>query len=207
MTQRNQFAHATQRWISPGAVLVPGHTVASDQRAYGGTAATRAVEPFAGWLRGYQRFAYLRGALLGLILLAGLGGIVRAWRGGGIRRLTGWGGPGLLPWLASLVLLLVPVMTADYSERYALIAVPTACLAAALAFARSPQGEAGGTGRAQLRPAGDHAAGTWASRLDRVRAAAPDGESHLRQAAPCRPQPRSRRRGRPASGGRGQPVF
>ena len=32
---------------------------------YGGATSTRAVEPFAGWMRGYQRFAYLPGALLG----------------------------------------------------------------------------------------------------------------------------------------------
>jgi hypothetical protein len=102
---------------------------------------TRAVEPFAGWMRGYQRFAYLPGALLGVLLLAGLGGIVRSWRGGGFRRLDGWGGPGLFPWAASVTLLVVPVMTADFSERYALIAMPAICLAAALAFApRDPGG-------------------------------------------------------------------
>jgi hypothetical protein len=136
MTRRYEFAYATQHWIAPGYVLVPGHTVASDQVAYGGATSTRAVEPFAGWLRAYQRVAYLRGALLALVLLTGLGGIARAWRGGR-RDQLGRGGPGLLPWLASVSLLLVPVMTADYSERYVLIAVPSACLAAGLAFARA----------------------------------------------------------------------
>jgi hypothetical protein len=136
MTRRYEFAHATRHWISPGAVVVGRHTVASDQRAYGGATTTRAVPPFAGWLAGYQQAVYLRGTLLGVILLTGLGGIAGAWRDGGIRRRAGWGGPGLLPWASSLALLLVPVMTADYSQRYTLIAVPVACLAAALAFAR-----------------------------------------------------------------------
>jgi len=135
MTRRYQFAHATRHWISPGSVVVGSHTVASDERAYGGATTTLAVQPFAGWLSAYQRVVYLPGTLLGLVLLTGLGGIVRAWRGGGIRRLAGWGGPGLLPWASSLALLLVPVMTADYSQRYTLIAVPVAALAAALAFA------------------------------------------------------------------------
>jgi len=135
MAQRYEFASATTHWISPGYVLAPGRTVASDQLRYGGVTSTRAAEPFAGWLRGYQRFAYLPGALLGALLLAGLGGIARSWRGGGFRRLDGWGGPGLFPWTASVTLLVVPVMTADFSERYALIAMPVICLAAALAFA------------------------------------------------------------------------
>jgi hypothetical protein len=143
MTRRYEFAYATTPWISPGYVLVTGHTVASDRLAYGGAGtATRAVAPFAGWLRGYQRFAYLRGTLLGAVLLTGLARIARAaWTGrrcGGVRADLaaggdGWGGAGLFPWLASVTLLLVPVMTADYSQRYALIAVPTACLAGGLA--------------------------------------------------------------------------
>lgn len=136
-TRRYEFAYATQHWIAPGYVIVPGHTVASDQLAYGGVTSTRAVAPFAGWMRAYQRVAYLRGTLLALVLLTGLGGIARAWRGTR-RDEVGRGGPGLFPWLASVALLLVPVMTADYSERYVLIATPVACLAAGLAFARVP---------------------------------------------------------------------
>jgi len=136
MTHRYEFAFATSHWISPDYVLGGGHTVAFNQLRYGGVTSTRAVEPYAGWMRGYQRFAYLRGTALGILLLIGLGGIVRSWRGGGIRRLDDWGGPVLYPWLTSVGLLLVPVMTADYSERYVLISVPVVCLTAGLAFAR-----------------------------------------------------------------------
>jgi hypothetical protein len=155
MAHRYEFAYATTHWISPGYLLAPGRTVASDQLRYGGVTSTRAVEPFAGWMRGYQRFAYLPGALLGALLLVGLGGIVRSWRGGGFRRLDGWGGPGLFPWAASVTLLVVPVVTADFSERYALIAMPVICLAAALAFApRDP----GGSARQAAAPAPDELA-------------------------------------------------
>ncbi len=143
MTRRYEFAYATEHWIAPGDVLVPGHTVASDELAYGGAASTRAVAPFSGWLVAYQRLARLPGTLLAVILLIGLGGIARARRGGR-RALAGRGGPGLLPWLASVILLLMPVMTADYSERYVLIAVPAACLAAGLAFARATPAEPAG---------------------------------------------------------------
>jgi hypothetical protein len=146
MANRYQFAFATTHWISPGYVLSHGRTIrtiASDQLKYGGVTSTRAVEPFAGWIRGYQRFVYLRGTLVGVVLLIGFGGIVRSWRGGGFRRLDGWGGPGLFPWVTAVILLVVPVMTADFAQRYALIAMPVVCLAAGLAFARpaldSPQ--------------------------------------------------------------------
>jgi len=161
MAQRYEFAYATRHWISPHYVLGKGRTVASDQLKYGGVTSTRAVEPFAGWLRGYQRFAYLPGVLLGALLLIGLGGIARSWRGGGFRRLDGWGGPGLFPWAASVTLLLVPVMTADFSERYALIALPVTCLAAGLAFARRDPGrprEQATAAAAEAVPSGSPAA-------------------------------------------------
>jgi hypothetical protein len=59
----------------------------------------------------------------------------------------------VLPWLASVALLLVPVMTADYSERYALIAVPTACLAGGLAFVPRRRAHAPGPVAADARTA------------------------------------------------------
>jgi hypothetical protein len=72
------------------------------------------------------------------VLAIGLGGIARRCRGTWRRDGGEWGGPGLFPWLAAATVLAAPVLTADYSERYVLIAVPLACLAAGLAFARPP---------------------------------------------------------------------
>lgn len=88
----------------------------------------RAVQPFASFLAGYQRVVYLPGALLGLILLAGLAGVLRRWRE--------WGGAGLLPWAVAVMLLVLPVATSGFSYRYELAVVPAACLAGGLAFAR-----------------------------------------------------------------------
>jgi hypothetical protein len=88
----------------------------------------RAVQPFARFLGLYQRVVYLRGTLLGLILLAGLAGVAARWRR--------WGGLVLLPWAVAVVLLVLPVATSGFSYRYVLAVVPAACLAAALAFAR-----------------------------------------------------------------------
>ena len=98
-----------------------------------GNPLTQVVAPFANVIRGYQRYVWLPGTGYGLILLAGLGGMVLAWR-----RL---GGEALLPWTISLALIVIPAATATFDYRYVLVAVPFACLAAAMAF--SP-GTAGG---------------------------------------------------------------
>ena len=94
---------------------------------------TQVVSPFANVIRGYQRYVWLPGTVYGLILLVGLGGIVLAWRR--------FGGEALLPWTISLALIVIPAATAEFDYRYVLVAVPFACLAAAIAF--SP-GSAGG---------------------------------------------------------------
>jgi hypothetical protein len=93
----------------------------------------RVVQPWARFLWLYQH-VYVRGPIVAVILLLGLAGVVtslrrRAWRTGR------WGGLGLLPWLVGATLIIVPPMTAGYSYRYLLAAVPFLCLAAGLAFA------------------------------------------------------------------------
>jgi hypothetical protein len=85
---------------------------------------TRIVQPFAGWIRAYQRFVVLPGPLLALIVLAGLAGIVVAWRS--------WGGPALLPWLTGTLVIITPAATADYGTRYLLASIPAFCIAAAI---------------------------------------------------------------------------
>ena len=130
IVDRYQFADAATAWVPAGMRTPGGGTVARDQAAYNsgrhqGPAPTRAVQPNASWLVAYQRYVYLRGTLLGVILLAGLAGMV-------IRRRVS--GPGL-PWAFAVTILLVPPLVADFDLRYLVPAVPVACLAAALAFA------------------------------------------------------------------------
>ncbi|TDD73504.1 hypothetical protein E1298_33885 [Actinomadura rubrisoli] len=100
---------------------------AAEAKAYErGHARTQIVEPFAGVIRGYQDHVYLRGTMLGGILLIGLAGLVPLWR-----RL---GGAALLPWTLATGLLLAPAATAEFDYRYVLPAVPLAALAAGMAF-------------------------------------------------------------------------
>jgi hypothetical protein len=130
IVDRYQFADAATAWV-PATLWTPGGgTLAGDQAAYNGgrPAPTRAVQPYASWLVTYQRYVYLRGTLLGVILLAGLAGMVVR------RRVRGLQGPGL-PWAFAVTILLVPPLVADFDLRYLVPAVPVACLAAALAFA------------------------------------------------------------------------
>ncbi len=104
---------------------------------------TRAVHPWARLLRIYQRYVFLPGTLLGIIVLIGITGVLARWR-----RL---GGIGLLPWLVGALLIVLPPMTAGFSYRYVLAAVPVACLAAGLAFARRPGERSVGALTADLR--------------------------------------------------------
>jgi len=92
----------------------------------GGDPLTRIVSPYAGLIRVYQRYVWLPGTVFGLILLAGLAGIVRRWRRGGREA--------ILPWAASVALIVIPAATAEFDYRYVTTAVPFGCLALALAF-------------------------------------------------------------------------
>jgi len=100
-----------------------------------GNPETQVVNPFAAVIRNYQKYVWLPGTVYGLILLAGLGGIVLAWR-----RL---GGEALLPWAVSASMVVVPAATAEFDYRYVLPAVPFACLAAVMAFSPGTAGRAG----------------------------------------------------------------
>jgi Dolichyl-phosphate-mannose-protein mannosyltransferase len=128
IVDRYQFAGATTAWVPADMRTPGGGTVAGDQAAYAGgrPAPTRAVQPFASWLVSYQRYVYLRGTLLGVILLAAPVGLL-------VRRRAASGAG--LAWAFAATILVVPPLIADFDLRYLVPAVPAACLAAALAFA------------------------------------------------------------------------
>ncbi|GAB2813926.1 hypothetical protein GCM10022221_09640 [Actinocorallia aurea] len=88
--------------------------------------ATRVVEPFAGIMRAYQKGVYLPGTVLGVLLLAALGGVAARWRT--------FGGPALLPFGFAMALLVIPPATVLFDYRYVLPAVPFASVAAAIAL-------------------------------------------------------------------------
>lgn len=92
------------------------------------TSNTHPVQPYAYFLYLYQDPVYFPGIVFGLVVIAGLAGVVRSWR----QR----GGPAALPWLVAVVGIVTPVAAHQYHYRYMIPVVPVACLAAGLAFAR-----------------------------------------------------------------------
>ncbi|MDF5752631.1 hypothetical protein [Spongiactinospora sp. TRM90649] len=124
-------------YVFPGAVkpFDPSQIASKDRTAtqittayQGSPGDVRVVEPYAGWLRAYQEHGYLRGPLLGVVLAIGLGGLLVR-----IRRL---GGVVLPPLAVAVALIALPPFIAAFDHRYVVPAVPFACLAAGLAFAR-----------------------------------------------------------------------
>ena len=116
---------------------IPGGTAYQDAVSYGHANPSTIVEPFAAVITLYEHIVYTWGPLLGLILLAGLGGVVRIE---GLRqrqprlvwsRRTG----SMMPWVTAIVLLVSPIAVADFDYRYLLPVLPLAGLAAGLAFA------------------------------------------------------------------------
>lgn len=87
----------------------------------------RQKAPFGQIMIDYQRIATTPGPLFGIALLAGLVAAVLRFRSLGVAI--------LLPWSTAVVLLVIPIMVADYDFRYVLPAIPFAFLAAGLGFA------------------------------------------------------------------------
>ena len=114
-----------------------GGTAYSDAVQYGHAIPSRVVKVFAIPIATYQRLVYTYGPLFGLILLIGLGGVLRI-RGISERRPRLVWSPragSMLPWITGVVLLVFPVAIADFDYRYLLPVLPFAGLAAGLAFA------------------------------------------------------------------------
>jgi len=143
------YFHLAPQTIPSSHSWIPGGTAYSDTVQYGHALPSRVVRPFAILIDGYERVFYTYGPLFGVIMVMGLGGLVRfrlvRFRLVRFRRVRGsrprmvWSGRGgsMLPWVTAVVLLVFPIAIADFDYRYLLPVLPFACLAAGLAFART----------------------------------------------------------------------
>jgi len=132
------YFHLKPQVIPANHSWIPGGTAYQDAVRFGHATPSRVVEPFAFLIAGYERVFYTYGPLFGLILLTGLGGVVRFRRSAGrlpVRLVWSRRAGSMLPWVTAVVLLVTPIAIADFDYRYLLPVLPFACLAAALAFA------------------------------------------------------------------------
>jgi hypothetical protein len=130
------YFHLTP-WTIPVHTWVAGGDAYSDAVEYGHATPSRVFRPVAYLIDGYQRVFYTYGPLFGLIMLTGLGGMLRPrFRRRRLPRLD-WSprAGSMLPWATAVVLLIFPIAVADFDYRYLLPVLPFACLAAGLAFA------------------------------------------------------------------------
>ena len=89
---------------------IPGGTAYQDAVRYGHANPSTIVEPFAALITLYEHIIYTWGPLFGLILLTGLGGVVRIE---GLRQRQprlAWSrrAGSMMPWVTGVVLLVVP---------------------------------------------------------------------------------------------------
>ena len=132
------YFHLKPQTIPANHSWIPGGTAYQDAVRYGHATPSRVVEPFAFAIGGYERVFYTYGPLFGLILLTGLGGVLRFRRSTGrlpVRMVWSRRTGSMLPWVTAVVLLVFPIAVADFDYRYLLPVLPFACLAAGLAFA------------------------------------------------------------------------
>ncbi len=127
-----KFASASS---GPARKPITGHGFgAAFERGDPGYAITHVVPPYAGIMRTYQKYVFLPGTILGVLLGIGLCGMAVGWRR--------FGGEILLPWSLAVAMIVIPAATAEFDYRYVLPAVPFACLATAMVFgAGNPIGD------------------------------------------------------------------
>jgi hypothetical protein len=78
----------------------------------------------------YQLPVWFPGIVFFAVMVSGLVLLIRRWRG--------WGRYAALAWGIAIINLVVPIAAHELDYRYAISAVPFACLALGLAFIRKP---------------------------------------------------------------------
>ena len=114
--------------IQPHIPVLPSYYVTDIRGTRAITSNTHPVQPYAYFMFLYQLPVYFPGVVFLLVMMTGLAGVVRNWRR--------WGGPQALPWALAAVSIVIPALVTQSLYRYTMVAIPLACVAAGLAFAR-----------------------------------------------------------------------
>jgi hypothetical protein len=133
-TDRPQDGYNMYLTPGPRIARLPAFYVGYEKAFAGTTENTHAVNPAAQLMLDYQQPVYFPGVLFLLIVLTGVAGVAANWRR--------WGGIMLLPCGLAVVSIVSPALLTQSLYRYAIAAIPLACLAAGLCFTRLHGGRA-----------------------------------------------------------------
>jgi hypothetical protein len=129
-TDRSQ-SYLTMHFTAAPYIPALDRFQAQDEELYAHTGSnTRVVQPWAYLMLLYQEPVWFPGIVFLLVMVGGLVGLIRRWRGLGVYAALAWG--------VALVNLVVPVAAHEMDYRYAISAVPFACLALGLVLVRRP---------------------------------------------------------------------
>ncbi len=129
-TDRSQNYLSDHFTVAPHVTTLAPYMQHDEARYAHTTSNTHVVQPWAFFMFVYQLPVWFPGWVFFFVLAAGLVLLIRRWRG--------WGACAALAWGVAVVNLVVPIAAVEPDYRYALSAVPFACLALGLACIRKP---------------------------------------------------------------------
>ena len=129
-TDRSQSYLSMHFTVAPHVTTLAPY-MKNDARSYAHTTSnTHVVQPWAFFMFLYQEPVWFPGVVFFAVMAAGLVMMIRRWRG--------WGRYAGLAWGVAFVNLVLPVAAHELDYRYAISAVPFACLALGLVCIRKP---------------------------------------------------------------------
>jgi len=129
-TDRSESYLSDHFTVAPHVTTLAPYMKSFEHRYAHTTSNTHVVQPWAFFMFLYQEPVWFPGVLFFAVMVAGLVMLIRRWRG--------WGRYAGLAWAVAVVNLVVPIAAHELDYRYALSAVPFACLALGLVCIRKP---------------------------------------------------------------------
>jgi len=144
-TDRSESYLSDHFTVAPHVTTLAPYMKSFEYRYAHTTSNTHVVQPWAYFMFWYQMPVWFPGVVFCAVLVAGLVVLIRRWRP--------WGVYAGLAWGVAVINLVVPIAAHELDYRYALSAVPFACLALGLACIREPVSGPAVAADATARPA------------------------------------------------------
>ncbi|MDQ2816196.1 MAG: hypothetical protein M3Z75_31225, partial [Actinomycetota bacterium] len=132
-TDRSQDYLSDHFTVAPHVATLAPYMKHDEARYARTTSNTHVVQPWAFFMFLYQLPVWFPGWVFFAVVMGGLVMLIARWR-------HGWGRYAGLAWGVAVINLVVPIAAHELDYRYALSAVPFACLALGLTFIRTPTG-------------------------------------------------------------------